>query len=183
MSHPCLTTPFVTSPALPLSLHSLSALSASILSLTLRCNLVPRSLTPWSGEVAGGWCGWSLLCGGNGAVCCAIPLWFLNLLTPVISFHISSLEIPEGDYLLLTICLPSLLICCGFAFVSMDVELKRRMEGDDGENLGPLRKGEMCGEDEWGIQDSWLPVTEENCTAVIAFWRSRLSYECTILYS
>lgn len=32
----------------------------------------------------------------------------------------------------------------------MDVKLKRRMEGDDGENLGPLRKGEMCGEDEWG---------------------------------
>lgn len=48
MSHPCLTTPFVTSPVLPLSLHSLSALSTSILSLTLRCNLLPRSLTPWS---------------------------------------------------------------------------------------------------------------------------------------
>lgn len=50
-SLPCLTTPFVTSLSPPLSLHSLSALSTSI-SLTLGCNLAPRSpdsLVGWSG--------------------------------------------------------------------------------------------------------------------------------------
>lgn len=76
MYHPCLTTPFVSSRSLPLSLHSSSLHSSSppstSISLTPRCNLLPGRVKRLVDE-----CGWSLLWGGNGAVCSAIPLRFL----------------------------------------------------------------------------------------------------------
>lgn len=88
--------------SLSLSLHSLSARSTSI-SPSLRCNL---SLTPWLPS----WvkqlvddCGWSPLCGGNGAVCCSVPLWFLPSLSPSAHpCHGLSDESPAQEYLVFT---------------------------------------------------------------------------------